>query len=130
MIYLTMPDSVRIWHVGMGRLDVYVGMGHAPRTSSTTTTHEDKSCLTLMCQPALGIFKRDCFNIWIAIRTGDFGISLLGWSSTLHESTVDVTVTYFASLNLGYYLAYAAGVMCIFLALFRNTITGRAKLSA
>ncbi|NVM23351.1 MAG: hypothetical protein HWN68_16395 [Desulfobacterales bacterium] len=61
---------------------------------------------------------------WIAIRTGDFGISLLGWSSRTYTFVV---VSHFASLQVGYYLAHGAGLTCIALALLRNKITGKPK---
>ena len=67
--------------------------------------------------------------IWIAIRTGDFGIKLLGLSSQSYEGTVYVSVSHNASLEPGYYLAYAAGLLCIALALLGNKITGRPKLN-
>ena len=54
---------------------------------------------------------------------------LTGNNSTVYHSTVDVTISYFASLEMGYYLAYAAGGMLILLALFRDAITGKPKLN-
>jgi hypothetical protein len=65
--------------------------------------------------------------IWVAIRTGDFDISLQGWS-TIGRGMEAVNV--FASLQFGYYLAYGAGLMCIAMALLRNIIVGKPKLSA
>ena len=61
----------------------------------------------------------------VANRIADFGISLQGWSN---KSYVEVVVSYFSSLQPGYYLVYAAGGMCIALALLRNIITGRPEL--
>ena len=65
----------------------------------------------------------------ISGRLADFGASLLGWS--------DITIApysepfqLFGSLHLGYYLAYAAGGVCIVLALLRNMIVGKSKISA
>ena len=59
--------------------------------------------------------------IWVAIRTGDFGISLQGYSSIVQaEGEADV----YASLQFGYYLAYAVGVICVGLAIARDRITG------
>lgn len=62
----------------------------------------------------------------IANRTADFGISLQGQS--IIPETVNVLVH--ASLRFGYYLAYAAGGMCIVLALLRNKIIGKPKPGA
>jgi len=58
--------------------------------------------------------------IWIAIRTGDYGISLQGVSLIQQPGEAEIT----ASLRFGYYLAYVVGVMCIGLALIRDRITG------
>ena len=60
--------------------------------------------------------------VWIAVRTGDFGISLQGESIITRASTD-------ARLGFGYYLAHAGGLMCIVLALLRNIIVGRPKIS-
>ncbi len=65
--------------------------------------------------------------IWIAIRTGDFGFSMQGWSTSYHQNQ---TINAFASLRFGYYLAHASGLMCIALALLRDIIVGKPKLSA
>jgi hypothetical protein len=65
--------------------------------------------------------------IVIANRTGDFGISLQGWST--FESLEQQTVNVFTSLQFGYYLAYAAGGLCIALALLRDIIVGKPRLS-
>lgn len=80
--------------------------------------------LVYIAYAAIAIF------VVVANRIADFDISLTGWSSTVYQDVVDVTISYFASLETGYYLAYVAGAMCIVLALFRDRITGRAKLSA
>jgi hypothetical protein len=57
----------------------------------------------------------------IASRLAFFGLPLQGWGG------IPETVTIHGALRLGYYLAYAAGGMCIALALLRNIITGRPK---
>lgn len=62
--------------------------------------------------------------IWVAIRTGDFAMSLQGHS--LVQGEIDA----YASLRFGYYLAYAAGGLFLVLALLRNIIVGRPKISA
>ena len=62
----------------------------------------------------------------IAGRTGDFGISLQGLSAFKHQGHELIAI---ASLRFGYYLAYASALTCIALALFRDTIVGRAKLA-
>lgn len=59
--------------------------------------------------------------IWIAIRTGDFGISLQGHSSIVHPGGVGDA---YAGLQSGYYLALAVGVICVGLAIARDRITG------
>ena len=74
--------------------------------------------LSYIAYAAIAIF------VVVANRTADLGISLTGWSSTPHQNAVEVTVSYFASLEMGYYLAYAAGGVCIALALLRNRIAG------
>lgn len=62
--------------------------------------------------------------IQVAIGSGNLDISLQGVSFIPpREQYVEV----YASLRLGYYLAYAAGGLCIALALFRNRITGKLK---
>jgi hypothetical protein len=60
-------------------------------------------------------------------RIADFNISLLGSSSMIYHYVIDVVVGYDAGLRPGYYLAYAAGGMCLLLAVVRNFITGSAK---
>ena len=65
--------------------------------------------------------------IWIAIRTGDFGISLQGTSFAEGPVGIGGAIIY-ANIRFGYYLAYVAGVMCIALAFFRNKIIGKPKL--
>jgi len=61
----------------------------------------------------------------VAGRTGDLGISLQGWSTFRGEAGVaDIR----ASLRLGYYLAYSAGLACVLLALSRDAITGERRL--
>lgn len=60
--------------------------------------------------------------IQIAIRTADYGISLQGWTTVEYEGQV---INAFASLRFGYYIAHAAGLMCIVLALFRNIMVGK-----
>jgi hypothetical protein len=62
-------------------------------------------------------------------RIADFNISLSGSSSMIYHYVIDVVVGYNAGLRLGYYLAYAAGGMCLLLALIRNFITGSIKSS-
>ena len=61
----------------------------------------------------------------VSNRIAEYDIALTGWSSRIYHSTVDVTVSYNASLGTGYYLAYAAGGLCIALALLRNVIIGK-----
>lgn len=63
----------------------------------------------------------------IANRTADFGISLQGWSTITAQGQTGSILT---SLKPAYYLAHAAGVMCIALALLRNKIIGRPKSGA
>lgn len=60
----------------------------------------------------------------VSNRIADVGISLTGWSSKVYVDVIEVTVTYFTSLQPGYYLAYAAGGLCIVLALLRNKVVG------
>ena len=62
------------------------------------------------------------FIVWVAIRTGDFDISLQGWSTIERE---EQAVSAFASLQPEYYLTYASGLTCIALALLRNKIVGK-----
>ncbi len=64
--------------------------------------------------------------IVIANRTGDFGILLQGWSTMKGGGGFEQhTVNVFTSLQFGHYLAYAAGGLCITLALLRDTIVGK-----
>ncbi|MFC1846474.1 hypothetical protein ACFLYS_00235 [Chloroflexota bacterium] len=63
----------------------------------------------------------------IAGRIDDFGIALTGWSSQTYTQDFDVSVTHFASFEPGYYLAYAAGGLCLFFAILRNRIIGKTK---
>ena len=66
--------------------------------------------------------------IWVANRTGDFGmgIPLQGYGLIIEGGRrVDVDT----SLQFGYYLTYIVGFMCIALALFRNIIAGKPKLN-
>ena len=59
--------------------------------------------------------------IWIAIRTSEIGIPLQGYrfiTETLEP------VDAYTSLQFGYYLAHASGLVCIALALLRNRIIG------
>jgi hypothetical protein len=60
----------------------------------------------------------------VANRTADFGVSLQGWSTITAQGQTGSILT---SLKPAYYLAYAAGGMCIALALLRNMIIGRPK---
>lgn len=75
----------------------------------------------------LGYIAYAAVAIFVVVsnRIADFGISLQGWSSYIYHSTVDVTVSYNAGLLTGYYLAYAAGGLCIALALLRNVKKGK-----
>ena len=57
--------------------------------------------------------------ILISTRTGEYGISMQG-IVTLEAYSVVVT----SSLQTGYYLSYAAGLLCVVLALTRNWLTG------
>lgn len=57
----------------------------------------------------------------IAGRLADLGLPLQGWG-ILQAASIRGT------LQFGYYLAYAAGGMCIVLALLRNKIIGKPKL--
>lgn len=59
--------------------------------------------------------------IWIAIRSGDFGVSLQGFSIIIIEER-GMNIGVDTSLRFGYYLAYVAGIMCIALALFHDKI--------
>ena len=61
----------------------------------------------------------------IANRTADFGISLQGWSTITVQGQTGSILT---SIKPAYYLAYAAGGMCIALALLRNMIIGKPRL--
>ena len=62
--------------------------------------------------------------IWIAIRAGEvYGVPLQGVTAFAQE--LDFANVY-TDVRLGYYLAHAAGLMCIVLALFRNQITRQA----
>jgi hypothetical protein len=62
-----------------------------------------------------------------AIRTGDFGINLLGktFVSMSHFAASNV----YSSLLFGYWLACAVGPLLILLALLRNKIVGKDKLT-
>jgi hypothetical protein len=64
--------------------------------------------------------------VWIYIRTGYYGISLQGLTIIDEKEWVFI----YASFQIGYYLAYTAGFTCIVLALFRNKIVGKPKISA
>jgi hypothetical protein len=61
---------------------------------------------------------------------GEFGISLQGISEIETEAEEGEWIIINAALRFGYYLAYAAGGMCIALALFRNKIVGKTKPGA
>ena len=64
----------------------------------------------------------------IANRTGEFGISLQGWSTLDAANKIPAPTSVHSSLRLGYYLAYIAGGMCIALSLFRDIMTGKPAL--
>lgn len=57
---------------------------------------------------------------WIATTTGEYGISLQGFVITQQPAEAEVN----SSLRFWYFLAYAAGVLSVGLALFRRKITG------
>ena len=57
--------------------------------------------------------------ILISTRTEAYDISIQG-TATLYDYNVVVT----SSLQIGYYLSYAAGLLCVVLATTRNWITG------
>lgn len=56
----------------------------------------------------------------ISTRTEEYGISMQG---TINLDIFPVVVT--SSLQSGYYIAYAAGFLCLVLAITRNRITGK-----
>lgn len=62
-------------------------------------------------------------TIYAAIRTGDYGMSLLGpgYISMGPEMGTGVDAT----LRFGYFMAYGVGLLCIALALLRDKITGK-----
>ena len=63
-----------------------------------------------------------------AIRTGQLGgMKLLGYSFVQLGWVMDTGA--YGTLQLGYYLAYVAGLLCILLALFRNKIIGQSELN-
>ena len=64
--------------------------------------------------------------IVVANRSADFGVPLQGQATIFYEQ---VFVNIDTSLQYGYNLTYAAGGMCIALALLRNIIVGKPKLS-
>ncbi len=64
----------------------------------------------------------------IAGRLADFGYPLQGWG--FYDSGAGEGASICGALRFGYYLVYAAGLMCIALALLRNKIIGKPKLSA
>lgn len=64
----------------------------------------------------------------IADRLADLGGSLQGYSGI--NVGVGEYIFLYATLRFGYYLAYVAGGMCLVLALLRNIIVGRPKISA
>jgi hypothetical protein len=65
--------------------------------------------------------------IFAAVRTGDFwGMHLLGET---HIVINDLESDVVAGFLPGYYLAYAAGVLMVVLALLRNKITGKASVA-
>lgn len=66
--------------------------------------------------------------ILVAIRTGDFGASLQGQSKIITGEAVTPTLD--ASLRFGYYLAYAAGLITIALALIRSKMLGTRRAGA
>jgi hypothetical protein len=65
----------------------------------------------------------------IANRTASFGIPLQGLSQQVGGGgVVELTIFYIrTNLRFWYWLAYAAGGMCIVLALLRNTIIGKSR---
>ena len=63
----------------------------------------------------------------ISNRIVDFDIQLQGLTR-IEESGMQIAIM--TELRFGYYLAYVAGGLCIILALLRNIIVGRSKLSA
>lgn len=65
--------------------------------------------------------------IVIAGRLGDYNVSLQGWSPIIPEIPVEDEAEMLSSLQFGYYLAYAAGFMCIALALLRSIIIGKSE---
>lgn len=77
--------------------------------------------LTYITYAAIAIF------VVVAGRLGDFGMPLQGWGSII-EYGGDASIH--GGLRFGYYLAYAAGGMCIVLALLRDKIVGKPKLGA
>jgi hypothetical protein len=62
----------------------------------------------------------------IAGRLRDFNVSLEGWSWI---NTAAEEVQMYSKLQFGYYLAYAAGFMCVALALLRGIIVGKPKFN-
>ena len=65
--------------------------------------------------------------IYAAISTGDFGLSLQGYSFIHEDMGVPWETAVYAKLLPGYYLAHGVGVLCIVLALLRDRIIGKDK---
>jgi hypothetical protein len=65
--------------------------------------------------------------IFAAIRTGDFwGMHLLGKTLIVIN---DLESEVIAGFLPGYYVAYAAGILMVILALLRNKITGKTVIA-
>jgi len=62
----------------------------------------------------------------VGLSLGGTGFSLQGWNSFISVGEV-AEIDMYSTLRFGYYLAYAAGGMCIVLALLRDKITGKPK---
>ena len=63
----------------------------------------------------------------VANRVGHFNIAFLGWSTDVYDQIQTIDVTYFASIDKGYYLANAAAGLAIILAIMRTVIDGQKK---
>ena len=61
----------------------------------------------------------------VANRVPDFNVAFTGWSTDTYADIQTIDVTYFSSIGAGYYLASAAGGLCLVLALARGLISGR-----
>jgi len=64
----------------------------------------------------------------VANRTVELGVPFLGQGHQIYEGSVKEISVYFESgIETGFYLALAAGAICIVLALLRSIITGKPK---